>query len=209
MNVCPAKAREISGTVMTVDEVLEEVKKDTLFYQNSGGGVTASGGEPTRQPEFLRELFRQCQRSSIHTCLDTCGFIQPDVLQRVLEYTNLVLCDIKHMDTKRHKEFIGVDNHLILENIRMIATQGKPLIIRVPLIPEHNDSEENMKALADFMHGLELVRIDILPYHALGKTKYDRLGMKYELGELQPHDSEQVEKIKAFLESCGLDVGVG
>ena len=209
VEVCPNKAREMSGKLMTVEEVLEEVKKDTLFYQNSGGGVTASGGEPTHQPEFLWHLFRRCQKSAIHTCLDTCGFVQTEVLQRVLEHTNMVLYDIKHMDPVRHRELIGVDNRLILENARMIAAQGKPMIIRLPLIPGHNDSEQDIKALAEFMTALGLKRIDLLPYHSLGKEKYARLGLEYELSDLKPHESEEVGVIKSFLESHGLEVGVG
>jgi len=209
VEVCPSRAREISGKLMTIEEVLDEVKKDILFYRNSGGGVTASGGEPTHQPEFLWHFFKKCQQSAIHTCLDTCGFVRTEVLKRVLEHTNLVLYDIKHLDATRHKELTGVDNGLILENARMVAAQGKPMIIRVPLIPEHNDSEENIKALAEFMAELGLTRIDILPYHALGRDKYYRLGTEYKLSELKPHDSKRVEEIKATLESDGLEVGVG
>lgn len=209
VKVCLPKAREISGQVMTVEEVLEEVKKDAVFYQNSGGGATASGGEPLHQPEFLHELFRRCRQSAIHTCLDTTGLARPEVLQGILEHTNLVLYDIKHMDPERHKDLTGVDNTLILDNARMIAAQGKPMIIRVPLIPEHNDSEENMKATAEFLSELGQTRIDLLPYHSLGKAKYERLGIEYELSQLQPHDSDQIKKIKELLESLGLEVGVG
>ncbi|MCX5995922.1 MAG: glycyl-radical enzyme activating protein, partial [Chloroflexi bacterium] len=209
VEVCPNKARQISGNLMTVDEVLEEVKKDALFYQNSGGGVTFSGGEPTQQPEFLWHLLKRCQESGIQTALDTSGFVKPEILKRVLEHTNLVLYDIKHMDPAKHKELTGVDNRLILENAKMIATMGKPMIIRVPLIPEHNDSKENFKALAEFMLGLGLKRVDLLPYHSLGKIKYQRLGMEYKLGDLKPFEAGEVAKIKADLESYGLQVGVG
>jgi pyruvate formate lyase activating enzyme len=209
VEICPNKAREMSGRLMTVEEVLEEVKKDTLFYQNSAGGVTFSGGEPTQQPEFLWRLSKQCQDSGIHTALDTCGLVKPEILKRVLEYTGLVLYDIKHMDPLKHKEFTGVDNRLILENARMIARTGKPMIIRVPLIPGHNDSRENVKALAQFMNELRLTRIDLLPYHTLGKEKYRRLGMEYKLSELKPYAGDEVAKIKAELESYGLQVGVG
>lgn len=208
VRACPNKAREISGKIMTVDEVLEEVRKDALFYQNSGGGVTASGGEPTYQPEFLRELFKRCQEAAIHTCLDTTGFVKTEVLQRILEHTNLVLFDIKHMDPVKHKEFTGVDNSLILENARVVAA-ARPMIIRVPLIPGHNDTEENLKALVAFMNKLGLKRIDLLPYHSLGKMKYTRLGMEYRLADLTPYESEEVAGIKTSLESQGLEVGVG
>ena len=209
VEACPNKAREISGKSMTVEGVLEEVRKDALFYQNSGGGVTFSGGEPTHQPEFLWHLLKGSQESGIHTALDTSGFVKPEILKRVLEHTNLVLYDIKHMDSAKHKELTGVDNRLILENARMIATMGKPMIIRVPLIPGRNDSKENIKALAEFMLSLGLKRVDLLPYHSLGKIKYQRLGMEYKLSDLKPFAEGEVAKIKADLESYGLQVGVG
>ncbi len=208
VKVCPNKAREISGKIMTVEEVLEEVKKDSLFYQNSGGGITASGGEPTHQPEFLWHLFAKSHESAIHTCLDTCGLVKTEVLQKILEHTDLVLYDIKHMDPSRHKELTGVDNSLILENARVVAA-SRPMIIRAPLIPGLNDSEENLNDLSKFMAELGLKRIDLLPYHALGKQKYDRLGMEYKLGDLKSYESEQVAAIKTVLESHGLEVGVG
>jgi pyruvate formate lyase activating enzyme len=209
VEACPNKAREISGKLMTVDEVLEEVKRDTLFYQNSGGGVTFSGGEPTQQPEFLWHLLKGSQESGIHTALDTSGFVKSEILKRVLEHTNLVLYDIKHMNPAKHKDLIGVDNRLILENAKMIAAMGKPMIIRVPLIPGHNDSKENIKGLAEFMLSLGLKRVDLLPHHSLGKIKYYRLGMEYKLSDLKPHQGDEIAKIKADLESYGLQVGVG
>jgi pyruvate formate lyase activating enzyme len=209
VEACPAKAREISGKLMTVDEVLEEVKQDSLFYQNSGGGVTASGGEPTQQPEFARELFRRCQDAAIHTCLDTCGFARAEILQSVLEFTSLVLFDVKHMDSAKHKKLTGVDNSLILDNLRMVAGQAKPVIVRVPLIPGYNDSEVNLRALAKLMNELGLKRVDILPYHNYGLSKYERLGMVCELENLEPHTEAQIEGVKSFLESFGLEAGVG
>lgn len=209
VEVCPNKAREIKGKLMTVEEVMEEVRKDALFYQNSGGGVTFSGGEPTQQPEFLSHLLKASQECGFHTALDTSGFVKPEILKRLLEHTNLVLYDIKHMDPAKHKELTGVDNRIILENAKMIAAMGKPMIIRVPLIPDHNDSKENMKALAEFMLILGLKKVDLLPYHSLGKIKYYRLGMEYKLSDLKPFAEGEVAKIKADLETYGLQVGVG
>jgi pyruvate formate lyase activating enzyme len=209
VDACIPKARVISGKTMTVDEVLEEVKKDSLFYQNSGGGVTFSGGEPTHQPEFLWHLSKHCQQSGIHTALDTTGFVKLEVLKKVLEHTNLVLYDIKYMDPAQHKELTGVDNRLILDNARMIAAMGKPMIIRVPLIPRHNDSKENIMALAQFMKELGLNKVDLLPYHSLGKVKYYRLGMEYKLEDLKPFEGDEIAKIKADLEFYGFQVGVG
>ena len=208
VQVCPNKARDIAGRVMTVEEVLDEVKKDSLFYRNSGGGVTASGGEPTHQPDFLWHLFAGCHEAAIETCLDTTGFVKTETLRWILEQTDLVLYDIKHMDPGAHKKLTGVDNALILENARVVAAD-KPMIVRVPLIPGHNDSEENLNAVTAFMAELGLKRIDLLPYHSLAKSKYERLGMEYRLEGLQPYEPEEVKEIKAFLESRGLEVGVG
>jgi len=208
VEACPNKARDIAGKIMTVEQVLDEVKRDSLFYQNSGGGITASGGEPTHQPEFLWHLFAGSHQAAIETCLDTTGFVKTETLKWILEQTDLVLYDIKHMDPETHKALVGVDNGLILENARVVAA-SRPMIVRLPLIPGHNDSEENLDALAGFMSELGLDRIDLLPYHSLGKAKYERLGMEYGLEGLQPHEPEEVKRIKAFLESKGLEVGVG
>lgn len=205
VEACLSEARAISGKLMTVDEVLEIVKKDTLFYRNSGGGVTASGGEPTAQPKFLLELFMRCQKSVIHTTLDTCGYVSWEVLERILEYTDLVLFDIKHMDSVRHIELTGVDNKLILQNARKIIQQGKPLRIRIPLMPGCNDSEENIRATGEFAKRLGLSEVDILPYHRLGASKYERLGMEYKLSETKSYKEEQIETIKGILKSLEIE----
>ena len=131
------------------------------------------------------------------------------MLENILHYTNLVLFDNKHMDPIKHEEFTGVGNKLILENLRMIVNSGTPVIIRVPLIPKHNDSDENMQDLAKLMNELGLKRIDLLPYHEFGKNKYERLGLQYKLGDLKPHTEEQVKQKKSLLESYGLQVGIG
>lgn len=206
---CPSEARAISGKLMTVDEVLDIVKKDSLFYRNSGGGVTASGGEPTHQPVFLEEFFRRCQESGLHTALDTCGYVRWEVLERVLEHVDLVLFDVKHMDPATHMALTGADNKLILENAKNIVRKGKPMVLRLPLIPGCNESEENIKSVAEFAVQIEARRIDILPYHGLGINKYKRLGEEYKLTDVKPHKEEQVQAIKHRLESYGLDVLIG
>lgn len=208
VETCPNEARNISGELKTVDEVMKEVKKDSIFYRNSGGGVTASGGEPTCQPRFLLELFQACRRSRIHTCLETCGYVSWQVLEEVLENTNLILYDIKHMDSNQHKKLTGVDNTLILENAERIVRKGIPLIIRVPLIPGHNDSEGNMRDLAKFATRLGVRKIDLIPYHQLGVSKYERLGMKYTLADIEPLQKDQVDSMKRALESHGLEIAV-
>jgi len=208
VKVCPSGARTTSGKLMSIEEVLDMVKKDSLFYRNSGGGVTASGGEPLYQPDFLIGLFKECQEAGIQTALDTSGYARWETIEKILGYVDLVLFDIKHMDSEKHKEYTGVDNKLILRNAEKLAQERKPLIIRVPLIPGYNDSEENIMALARFMRERELVRIDLLCYHQFGRKKYEMLGREYKLSGVNTYKDEEVQMIKEELESFRLDVSI-
>lgn len=208
VEACLSKARAISGKLMTVTEVFEIIKQDELFYRNSGGGVTASGGEPTSQSEFLLELFKKCQEYGFHTTLDTCGYVEWRVLGRILRYTDLVLLDIKNMNTQKHIELTGVDNSLILENAKRMVEQEKPIRIRVPLIPGCNDSEENIKATCEFVKTLGLREVDILPYHPLGAKKYRSVGREYGLSYASLYSDAQVEAIKRIFESYDLLVTI-
>lgn len=203
---CLAGARVLSGRLMTVDEVMEVIMKDSLFYRNSGGGMTASGGEATAQPEFLIALFKRCRESGIHTALDTTGHVPWETFEQILEHTDLVLYDIKHMDPSMHRKLTGVDNALILENAGRIARTGKPIWIRFPLIPGCNDDEPNVRATGAFTLKLGLQQIDILPYHRLGTGKYHRLGREYPLPEARPYREEEIEKIRSWLQALGLEV---
>ena len=205
---CLSEARFISGKLMTVEEVLQTVRADSLFYKNSGGGVTASGGEPTAQPDFLLEFFKRCQSIGLTTCLDTCGYVLWETLESVLEYTDLVLYDIKHMDRVRHVELVGVDNRLILENAKRIVQKGVPLIVRVPLIPGYNDSREDLEALGMFVAKLGNGRLDVLPYHQLGVRKYERLGQEYQLEGTRLFKKGEVEDKAMLLEAYGLKVEI-
>lgn len=208
VEACLNEARAISGKYMTVNEVLEVVKSDMLFYRNSGGGVTASGGEPTSQPEFVLELFKKCHECGIDTALDTCGYVSWEVLENILEYTDLVLFDIKHMEPGRHRELTAVNNKLILENIAKIARRGTPVIVRVPLIPMHNDSMENIRTLGKFVSELGLTRVDLVPYHQLGQSKYKRMGKKYSLEGVKPPSESDVQAIQELLESYKAEVTI-
>jgi len=209
VKACLSEARMISGKRMTVEEVLEIVKKDSLFYWDSGGGVTASGGEPASQPDFLLQLFKKCQECGIHTTLDTCGYVRWEVLEPILKYVDLVLFDIKHMDSVIHEELTGVSNELILDNAMKIARKGKPMIIRVPLIPGYNDSVENIRALGKFVCEMGLSRVDLLPYHQLGENKYQRLGIDYKLVGAKLYTDSQVQAIQEILGSYKLEVTIG
>ncbi len=173
--VCPTEARRLCGTRMTVEEVMREVLKDAKFYENSGGGVTLSGGEPLAQPGFARALLKGCKQAELHTTLDTCGWAPWPDIEKLLEYADLVLFDIKHLDASMHREAAGRDNLLILENAKKIS-RLKPMRIRVPLVPGFNDSPEAVSGIAAFVKSeLGCRDIDLLAYNRMGEVKYDFL----------------------------------
>ena len=160
---------------MTVDGVMHEVVKDLKFYENSGGGVTLSGGEPLAQPEFARLIIKECKQAELHTTLDTCGYAPWPDIEKLLEVVDLVLFDIKHLDVSKHREATGQDHLLILENARKIS-KLKPMRIRIPLIPGFNDSSEAVGGIAAFAKSeLGCRDIDLLPYNRMGEVKYDFL----------------------------------
>ncbi len=173
--ICPSEARRLSGKRMTVEEIMREIVKDLKFYENSGGGVTLSGGEPLTQPEFARLIFKECKQAELHTTLDTCGYAPWPDIEELLGYVDLVLFDIKHLDASKHREATGQDNLLILKNARKIS-KLKPMRIRVPLIPGFNDSSEAVSEIAAFAESeLGCRDLDLLPYNRMGEVKYDFL----------------------------------
>ncbi len=198
--VCPKEALAISGKMMVVDEVMAEIKKDALFYRNSNGGVTLSGGEPAFQGDFAREILKQCRENGFYTCLDTCGYAKEETFDSVIEETDLVYFDLKHMDPGRHKELTGVDNSLILKNAQAVVSKGKSMTLRIPLIPTYNDSDENIQAIGRFALELGVSEIHLLPYHRLGISKFPALGMEYKLAHLDSYRKEEVARIRAVLE---------
>ncbi len=206
--VCPAKAIECIGYYMTVEEVMKKVESDRTFYENSNGGMTVSGGEPLVQPEFVRELLKKCQEKGIHTTLDTTGNAPWQNIESVLEYVDLVLQDIKHTDTGMHKKGTSVGNELILENAKKIAKR-KRIWIRMPLIPEFNDSEVNIKKVAEFASDIGAEKVSVLPYHELGSSKYPDLGRVYSMQGTKPPEKKVVERVRKTIESYGLKVEIG
>ena len=185
--VCPAEARKVIGQWMTIGEVLEEAKKDMVFYNRSGGGVTISGSEPMMQPNFVTHLLEELHRYGISTAIETSGYAKWSLFENILKFTDFVLFDIKHMNRDKHKEFTGVSNELILKNAKRISMATNNLIIRLPLIPGHNDSEENLRETAKFIKGLRKVKeIHLLPYHSLGESKFTAIGREYLLHRLSP-----------------------
>ncbi|APG27498.1 pyruvate formate lyase-activating protein [Syntrophotalea acetylenivorans] len=207
---CYAGAINILGRYVTVPELMEMVEKDREFYEESGGGITFSGGEPLAQPQFLKAALKEAQSRGIHTAIETSSFASWEVYEPILEYVDLVLADIKHMDDEEHKKVTGVSNRLILENIRKVSDLGIPLRIRLPLIPGINDSDSNLNAVADFVQQLNNVQsLDILPYHRLGEMKWRQLDFSYPLEGLEPPTLEQVKERISCLQDRSFKVSIG
>ncbi len=211
---CPAGAREIIGRQTTAAEVMADIRKDVIFYDQSAGGATFSGGEPLMQPEFLLALLNQCRSEDIHTAVDTTCYAEAGLVRRVAEAANLLLCDVKHMDSGKHKRYTGVGNELILDNIRMLAEAGRRIFIRVPIVPGFNDDAENMENTAQFVRSLRTVgRIDILPYNQGGLEKSVRLAVETQdsapLLRTHPPDGDTMEEIAGTLREHGFEVKIG
>jgi pyruvate formate lyase activating enzyme len=185
VDACPSEARQMLGQAMTVDEVLAEVLQDRVFYEESGGGVTFSGGEPLGQPDFLRELLRACHASGISTAVDTCGYAPWEQLAAVAPFTDLFLYDLKTIDDKRHVEYTGVSNKLILSNLKALGRIHANIWVRVPIVPGFNDDAAALEAIGRFAAAVPSVRqVNLLPYHETGANKFARLGRSYPAGEV-------------------------
>jgi len=202
---CYSGALEIAGRQATVGEVMEEVLGDRIFHDNSGGGVTLSGGEPLAQPDFTRALLEAARGEGVHTALDTSGYSPWRVLEGVLEFTDLVLYDLKQMDSEVHKALTGVTNELIIENLRRLDGHDIPIWIRIPLIPGRNDGDLNLQAIGELLSELANVeRVEFLGYHRLAESKYERAGMEYTLKGLKPPTEEEIESRRQILLVHGL-----
>jgi len=195
-DACAAGAREVVGRPMSVEEVMREVERDATFYRESGGGVTFSGGEPLLQHRFLLMLLRACGERSLHVAVDTSGYASPDVLYRVAELTDLFLYDLKSVNDDIHSRFTGVSGALIRGNLRRLASWGKRVVIRMPIIPGINDAAPDVEAAGRFIASLgNVVGIDLLPYHGIGAEKYARLGMPYSLPAMSTPSGDYMNTI--------------
>jgi pyruvate formate lyase activating enzyme len=181
--VCPSEALEVIGDILTPEEVFQEVAKDTVFYDTSGGGVTFSGGEPIAQAKFVKEAAVLCRRAGIHVALDTCGAVAWEEYEQVLKEVDLVLYDLKILDQERHRVSTGMDNKLILDNARHISKSGIPMWIRTPVIPGFTADHENIASLGEFISSElpSVERWELLAYTNLGQPKYHRLEQPYAL----------------------------
>jgi len=209
IQVCPNRALKKIGEEYTVEEVINEIEKDRAFYVRSGGGVTFSGGEPFFQPSFLLSLLRKCHLNGFHTCVETSGYQQWEIIRELLGEIDLVLYDIKEIDTQKHIKFTGVDNKLITENAKKIANYGVPLVIRIPIIPNLNVDSDSISRFGQFIKELKNIKgIVLVPYHKYGVSKYESLGRNYSLKDIDPPSKECLKKIKESLESYNLNVKI-
>ena len=198
------------GQDITVGEVLKIVRQDLPYYRRSGGGMTLSGGEMLCQSEFSYALLRAAKESGINTAVETTGFASFEKIEPMLPFIDTVLMDIKHTDSAKHKEFTSQPNERIKENAKKIAERANRMIIRVPVIPTFNDTEEEIREIARFTASLKGVEeIHLLPYHRFGKDKYDGLGREYLMGDLPSPTEEQMQKLKAAAEQQGLICKIG
>jgi len=207
--VCPTGALAIVGRQMSPDEVLGEIDKDSIFYDESKGGVTVSGGEPLLQIDFLDALLKECKDRGIRTAVDTCGYASHDAIDKIIDEVDLFLYDIKTMDEKKHMKYTGVSNKLILENLKRLAEHGSSIQIRFPIIPGINDGKENVTAAAEFIASCRIKNISLLPYHRAGIEKYKGLNRTYKLKKIQSPSDRDLHLIEEEFEIFGLKVKIG
>ncbi|MDD5337863.1 MAG: glycyl-radical enzyme activating protein [Dehalococcoidales bacterium] len=205
VDVCSYRALVLYGKPMTAEEIYDAVERDKMFYEASGG-VTVSGGEALLQPQLVCELFEKCRKDGIHTCIETSGCATESALKQVLPLTDYVLYDIKHMNSDKHCEYTGKTNKLILSNARATAASGVATLFRMPLIPGINDNTQNIKETADFLKGLGIApHVELMPYHRLGKGKYESLDKKYPLPDILQPEPQHLESIVKAFESYGVE----
>ena len=207
--VCYPKALYLCGEDYTVEKLAQRLLQDKKFFDRSGGGVTISGGEALSQADFTVAILKRMKAEGVHTALDTTGFASWETLARTLPYTDLYLYDLKHMDSEKHRQIIGVPNETILDNAKRLASAGKKLQVRIPVIPMFNNDVENIRETAEFIKGLgdAVTVVQLLPYHNLGVTKYLRISDK-PVAEATPPSDAQMQKLKGVMEEYGLPVTI-
>jgi pyruvate formate lyase activating enzyme len=210
VDICPALSHEATGWETDVRELMAEIRKDLPFYDESGGGVTFSGGEPLMQPDFLLKILQECGKLDIHRAVDTSGYAPTATLMTIAEETDLFLFDIKHMDSGKHQIYTGVPNEHILHNLKTLSAAGHLINARIPLISGVNDDETNIRATGLFLSNCPTVKsVDILPYHPSASAKYNKLGFDYQGVKMKVPENKQISNAVSILNEFGLDVRIG
>ena len=198
------------GQKITAAEVMDKIEKDMVFYDESGGGVTFSGGEPLMQPDFLLTLLQVCKQAGIHTTIDTCGYSDKNTVEIILPHCDLFLFDLKLMDEQDHQKYTGLPNQKINENLKLILDAGKEVHIRIPIIPGITDEPDNINKTIGFLQLLNgITFINLLPYHKIGAHKYERLGMVFKAQEIEEPSDGRIQSLKEQFEDAGYQVSIG
>lgn len=206
---CPNGALEYVGKDVTIMELMKEIKKDEIFYEESGGGVTFSGGEPMCQAEFLKELLKECNTREIHTTIDTSGYTDWENFEKIADLVDLFLYDLKIMNDELHKKYIGVSNKSILENLKKLSSRGANIYVRMPIIKGINDDDEHIDESIKFLSNLNITQVNLLPFHKMGMDKYKRLEMEYKLSGMEKPSDEKMMAIQEKFKASGLKVKIG
>lgn len=207
-DVCATEARRLVGYRVSVDQLLKTILRDRILYEESGGGVTFSGGEPLVQAEFLESMLAACREEGIHTVVDTCGYASSERFDRICSEASMLLFDLKVMDPERHRDVTGVSNEIIIENLKSAVRNRKPLVVRIPVVPNVNDDPKSMDEMRTFLKRVGVRRVDLLAYHQSGQEKYRRMGMECKY-EANPPTSEQMELLREQFSKEGFAVRIG
>lgn len=180
VEVCPSNAMQFTGSVKRVSEIMDEIGKDRLYYNTSNGGITLTGGEPLFQPDFSEALLRACKEKHIHTAVETCLFCDKNVIEKILDYTDLFIIDLKIHDSDHHKNYTGKPNEIIKDNFRYLVVTGRPIIVRIPLVKGITDMQENLDSIVQFVHETDkTIQVELIRYNHLAKNNYDKLGVPF------------------------------
>ena len=205
-----ARKKTDNDRQVSVEQLVAELEKDVIFYDTSGGGVTFSGGEPLMQHEFLKEVLNECSKRYIHTALDTSGYALKKVFDSVIDKVDLFLYDLKLMDDEKHMKYVGVSNRLILENLEALAEKGRETWIRFPVIPGITNTQENIYKVREFASSLNSInKIDLLPYHRIGESKYEKLGLENKMKGIAPLSDKEMNELKKYFEDYEFKVKIG
>lgn len=209
-NICSSQALVMAGEKYMFDEVKKKVDKDFPFYKNSGGGITFSGGEPLLHPEFIIDIASQYVEQGLNCAVETCGAVPLTNIKTVEPWIDIFLFDLKFVDNKKHKRYCGGSNEMILENLTYVS-ENKSVIVRMPIIPGINDSEEDLQLAGELFESLSphINKVHCLPYHNLGVSKYDALGIEYKLNNVETPDDDYLKNVKRKLEKYGVDIQIG